>query len=208
MRAPPGRRGSALHLPPLPGARELWAPRPLLFVTARLPVCGRRPRLTSRAGKPPKAASFSETLPLGPSSCLLLPRGPARGGSRGKREPWAGVAAGRQGGRRTLEGAARLSRPPSCWRLLRPPRGTAGDLSRHPESAVSLSRRARSSSLPLSSGSNWKEPSALLSSEHCPGVQKAKFLHLLKPALPSSHHLPATSCRWSSGLNGREGLKG
>lgn len=63
------------------------APRPLLFVTARLPVCGRRPRLTSRAGKPPKAASFSGTLPLGPASCLLRVPPLAR-------EPRGAVAAG------------------------------------------------------------------------------------------------------------------
>lgn len=58
------------------------APRPLLFVTARLPVCGHRPGLTSRAGKPPKAASFSETLPLGPASCLLRIRRPPPGNPR------------------------------------------------------------------------------------------------------------------------------
>lgn len=142
MRRPP-RRGQ------LSTCRHRWAPesaaapRPLLFVTARLPVCGRRPRLTSRPGKPPKAASFSGTLPLGLASCLLrvppLAREPALGRSSGKREPRAGVAAGWQSSRQTLEGAARLS----VWRLMGLPRTKAGDQSRNPKSAVSVSHTAR-----------------------------------------------------------------
>lgn len=79
---PPARRGqpSTCRHRRAPGSSA--APRPLLFVTARLPVCGHRPGLTSRAGKPPKAASFSETLPLGPASCLLRIRRPPPGNPR------------------------------------------------------------------------------------------------------------------------------
>lgn len=81
--------------------RSSEAPRPLLFVTARLPVCGRRPGLTSRAGKPPKAASFSETLPLSPASRLRISSPsppPPRLGNRTGREPReAGVSSGRHG---------------------------------------------------------------------------------------------------------------
>lgn len=176
--APPARRGQLSTCRHRRAPESAMAPRPLLFVTARLPVCGRQPQLTSRAGKPPKAASFSGTLPLGPASCLLrvppLAREPARGRSRGKREPRAGGAAGRQGRRGTLEGAARLS----LWRLRGPHRTKAG-------SAL------------LSSGSNWKEPKVMLSSRYCPDVQKARPLHLLKPSLRNPHHLLATTCRWS-----------
>lgn len=82
--------------------RSSAAPRPLLFVTARLPVCGRRPGLTSRAGKPPKAANFSETLPLSPASCLLRISSPSppppRPGTRAGREPReAGFSSRRHG---------------------------------------------------------------------------------------------------------------
>lgn len=73
--------GSALHLPlPLrrpPGGSRAPAPSPApRFVPARLPVCGGRPRLTSRAGKRAKAASFSETsLPRAPPPAS--PKSPA-----------------------------------------------------------------------------------------------------------------------------------
>lgn len=117
--------GSALHLPPPPGARErcgsppsalcysptscLWSPTPAYFP-------GR------------EAAEGREFLGDTPTGSSLLPSpspapgpGAARGCSRGKREPRAGVAVGRQGRRRTLEGAARLSRLLSLWRLIVPP---------------------------------------------------------------------------------------
>lgn len=117
--------GSALHLPPPPGARErcgsppsalcysptscLWSPTPAYFP-------GR------------EAAEGREFLGDTPTGSSLLPSpspapgpGAARGCSRGKREPRAGVAVGRQGRRRTLEGAARLSRLLSLWRLIEPP---------------------------------------------------------------------------------------
>lgn len=67
----PACPGQPLHLPPHAPDLRGSLPLPALFVIARLPVCGRRPRLTSRAGKTSKAASFSETCR--PSGLLLLP---------------------------------------------------------------------------------------------------------------------------------------
>lgn len=91
VRRPPARQGQPSTCRHCRAPESAAAPRPLLFVTARLPVCGRRPRLTSRTGKPLKATSFSGTLPLGPAACLLrvppLAREPAPGRSRGKQEP-------------------------------------------------------------------------------------------------------------------------
>lgn len=116
---------SALHLPPPPpppGAPEVPRhPRPpALFVTA---LCyflfaASRPRLTSRAGKQPKAASFSETPPpagLRPSPHRSPPRAweATRGRGRGRGKP-SGRQAERPGaplpgtrGRCAAVGAAR-----------------------------------------------------------------------------------------------------
>lgn len=83
--------------PPAAVAGRPGAPAPpalALFVTARLPVCGRRPRLTSRAGKPPKAASFSEPRPpAGLRLCLPGSR-PQPGARAGPRPREAGAAGG------------------------------------------------------------------------------------------------------------------
>lgn len=123
--------------------RSSTAPSPLLFVTARLPVCGRRPGLTSRAGKPPKAASFSETLPLSPASCLLRISSPSppppRPGTRAGREPReAGVSIGRLGWTagwpRDTRGRCAAAQALSRWRLVEPPRDKEGNWSRNLES--------------------------------------------------------------------------
>lgn len=120
-----------------PGAQR--PPRPLLFVTARLPVCGRRPRLTSRAGKPPKATSFSETLLLGPASCLLrIPppsREPAPGGSRGKGGTSGGCRGGTAGRSPGTRGRCAAAQAAVLLEVHGTALATTGDQSSNPESA-------------------------------------------------------------------------
>lgn len=101
----PGRLGQpstcrrrAPQLPRLP------APRALCYSPTS---CLRQPtRLTSRAGKPPKAASFSEVPP--PARLRLLPpqSRPGLGARAGPRPLEAEPRAGRRAGGRDREGAA------------------------------------------------------------------------------------------------------
>lgn len=89
-------------------------PPPALFVKPDFLFAASRPRLASRAGKPPKAASFSETPP--PAGLRLRPpRVPpraweaARGRGRGRGKPASPADPGREGQARcpAPEGAAR-----------------------------------------------------------------------------------------------------
>lgn len=148
-----GPPGSALHLPPPPGARErcgsppsalcysptscLWSPTPAYF-----------PGREAAEGR-----EFLGDTPTG--SSLLPPPSPAPGCSPGKREPRAGVAARRQGCRRTLEGAARLLRLLSLWRRME----TLGTKVSSPGVLNQLClcpTELCSGSVPLSAGSNWR----------------------------------------------------
>ena len=116
------RRSRCVGTPPAAAAAAAAAGRPGGPAAPRPPrsllqpdflFAASRPRLTSRAGKLPKAASFSETPP--PASLHLLPPlipppawEPTRGRGRGKRVSPAGQRAGLPGPRCPApEGAAR-----------------------------------------------------------------------------------------------------
>lgn len=84
------RRPGRPRRPIPPSPRSLLQPD-FLFAASR-------PRLTSRAGKPPKAASFSETLrPLGSAFCSPESR-PCLGARGGPRPRVVGIAGGPEGG--------------------------------------------------------------------------------------------------------------
>lgn len=119
---PPARpSGSALHLPPRPGARELCGSPPSALCYSPT-SCLWSPTRAHFPGR--EAAEGREFLGDTPTGSRLLPppdppppaRQPAPGGSRGPRESPAGVTAGWQGGHRTPEGAARPPRLRSRWR--------------------------------------------------------------------------------------------
>lgn len=131
----PGRPGGPAAPRPPPPSSSLLQPD-FLFAASR-------PRLTSRAGKPPKAASFSETpRPLGSASCSPesrprpgSPRRAAAAGSRCRRRAIGrdclGPVARQQG---ALSG--RRAAPGPGPRSLREARG-------QPVSALEVTRRSR-----------------------------------------------------------------
>lgn len=130
----PGGRSAAPQLPAPP--RSLLQPN-FLFAASR-------PRLTSRAGKPPKAASFSETPPSARLRPLHLRIPPRPGSPRGAGAGAGAAAAGSQRCRR----ASRRAGPGPAPRRQRALRGGRGGARR----AASVRRQGSA----LSPAASWR----------------------------------------------------